>query len=144
MSWWIAFGPQEPGWYRRIGGGASSSGVDTSHRRSIPSAVVNKVVVAHHVEKQALIGLQHLTDHVRVAHGELHARMFCAGSFPRKWSIWKIWSSAKISCSLAFSDTALAKSVPNGFSMTIRDRGTSSASRSRWTANKAALGGTLR
>ena len=32
----------------------------------------------------------------------------------------KIWSSAKTSCSLAFSDTALARSVPNGFSMMMR------------------------
>src|SRR5262249_60078219 len=43
MSWWTAFGPQEPGWYRRMGDGISSKGVDTSHSRSIPSAVVNKV-----------------------------------------------------------------------------------------------------
>ena len=32
----------------------------------------------------------------------------------------KICSSAKTSCSLAFSDTALARSVPKGFSMMTR------------------------
>ena len=33
----------------------------------------------------------------------------------------KICSSAKTSCSLAFSDRALARSVPKGFSMTMRE-----------------------
>ncbi len=73
-----------------------------------------------------------------------NARMFCAGSLPRKWSMRKIWSSANTSCSRAFSDTALARSVPNGFSMMTRDRSTSPASASRRTADRAALGGTLR
>ena len=45
---------------------------------------------------------------------------------------------------LAFSDTALARSVPKGFSMMIRERSTSPASPSRRTADNAALGGTLR
>src|SRR6201992_3486720 len=35
-----------------------------------------------------------------------NARMFCAASLPRKWSIRKICSSAKTSCSCALSDTA--------------------------------------
>src|SRR4051812_5345871 len=35
-----------------------------------------------------------------------NARIFCAGSLPRKWSMRKIWSSEKTSCSLAFSATA--------------------------------------
>ena len=40
--------------------------------------------------------------------------------------------------------TALARSVPNGFSMMICERSTSPASSSKRTADKAALGGTLR
>ena len=43
ISWWIAFGPHEPGAYAFTGGGDSSNGIDNSHRRSMPSAVVNKV-----------------------------------------------------------------------------------------------------
>ena len=50
------------------------------------------------------------------------ARMFCAASLPRKWSIRKIWSSLKTRCSSLFSDLELARSVPNGFSMMIRLR----------------------
>ena len=72
------------------------------------------------------------------------ARMFCAASLPRKWSIRKICSSAKISCSEAFSARALARSVPNGFSMMMRDRSTSPASRRVRTTPCAAVGGTLR
>ena len=45
------------------------------------------------------------------------ARMFCAGSLPRKWSMRKIWSSSNTSCNSALSATALSRSVPNGFSM---------------------------
>ncbi len=56
----------------------------------------------------------------------------------------KIWSSAKTSCRLALSDTALARSVPKGFSITMRERSTSPASPSMRTADRAALGGTLR
>ena len=33
-----------------------------------------------------------------------NARMFCAASLPRKWSIRKIWSSLKTRCSSLFSD----------------------------------------
>jgi len=54
--------------------------------------------------------------------------MFWTGSLPRKWSIRKIWSSLKIECSRALSAFALARSVPNGFSMITRDRSTRSAS----------------
>ena len=56
----------------------------------------------------------------------------------------KICSSAKTSCSCAFSDTALARSVPKGFSMMMRERSTSPASPSMRTADSAAFGGTLR
>ncbi len=56
----------------------------------------------------------------------------------------KICSSANTSCSFAFSDTALARSVPNGFSMIMRECSTRPASPSSRTADKAALGGTLR
>ena len=38
-----------------------------------------------------------------------------------------------------FSETALAKSVPKGLSMTMRERSTRPASPSRRTADKAAL-----
>ncbi len=56
------------------------------------------------------------------------ARMFCAASLPRKWSMRKICSSSKTWCSMSLSATALARSVPNGFSITTRDRSTSLAS----------------
>ena len=45
---------------------------------------------------------------------------------------------------LAFSDTALCRSVPKGFSMMMRLRGTRPASASSRTAGRAALGGTLK
>ena len=70
--------------------------------------------------------------------------MFCAASLPRKWSIRKICSSRNTSCSSAFSLRALSRSVPNGFSITIRLRSTSPASASSCTTDSAALGGTLR
>ena len=57
----------------------------------------------------------------------------------------KIWSSAKTSCSLAFSETALARSVPNGFSMTIaRPLDETRPLVAAGLPDKAALGGTLR
>ena len=56
----------------------------------------------------------------------------------------KICSSAKTSCSLAFSDTALARSVPKGFSMMTRLCATRPASASSRTAGRAAPGGTLK
>ena len=72
------------------------------------------------------------------------ARMFCAASLPRKWSMRKIWSSEKTSCSRALSFFADARSVPKGFSMMIRERSTSPAWSSWCTTFRAALGGTLR
>ena len=72
-----------------------------------------------------------------------NARMFCAASLPRKWSIRKIWSSSKTSWT-ALSSRALARSVPNGFSMMIRECSTSPASRRVSITASAALGGTLR
>ncbi len=56
----------------------------------------------------------------------------------------KIWPSSKVSCSEALSSLAVARSVPNGFSMMIRDRSTSPASASICTTLRRALGGTLR
>ena len=56
----------------------------------------------------------------------------------------KIWLSSNVSCSAALSRRALARSVPNGFSMMIRARSTRSASPSIWTTARAAFGGTLR
>ena len=73
-----------------------------------------------------------------------NARMFCAASLPRKWSIRKICSSSKTWCTSLLSATAEARSVPNGFSMMIRDRSTSPASSSWWITSSAALGGTER
>ena len=59
-----------------------------------------------------------------------NARMFCAASLPRKWSIRKICSSSKTSCSCGVERRRrCARSVPNGFSMMIRLRSTSPASR---------------
>ncbi len=72
------------------------------------------------------------------------ARMFCAASLPRKWSIRKICCSSNTRWSAALSTRALARSVPNGFSMMIRARSTSFASASVRTTGNAALGGTLR
>ena len=72
------------------------------------------------------------------------ARMFCAASFPRKWSMRKIWSSSKYWCNMSLRATALARSVPNGFSMTTRDRSTSLASASIWMTSRSAAGGMLR
>src|SRR4051794_19899939 len=69
-----------------------------------------------------------------------NARMFCAGSLPRKWSMRKIWSSEKTSCSLAFSATALFRSVPNGFSMMMRERSTRPASANRRTGRQGGIG----
>ena len=40
----------------------------------------------------------------------------------------KICSSSKTECSMSLSAPALARSVPNGFSMTTRERSTSLAS----------------
>ena len=56
----------------------------------------------------------------------------------------KICDSANTSWSRALSFCADFRSVPNGFSMMIRDRSTRSASASCWTTFRAALGGTLR
>ena len=56
----------------------------------------------------------------------------------------KIFSSSKTSCSRALSATALLRSVPNGFSMMMRERSTKPASPNRRTADKAAFGGTLK
>ena len=52
----------------------------------------------------------------------------------------KICSSSNTSCSLAFSATALARSVPKGFSMMMREFATSPASPSMRTADSAAFG----
>ena len=42
----------------------------------MPSAVVNRrVVAAHRVEDQALIGLEHIADPAGVVHGELQAQL---------------------------------------------------------------------
>ena len=73
-----------------------------------------------------------------------NARMFWAASLPRKWSIRKIWLSSNVSCTVSLRAIALARSVPNGFSMTTRERSTRSASRSIWMTATAALGGTDR
>ncbi len=73
-----------------------------------------------------------------------NARMFCAASLPRKWSMRKIWDSSKVSCTKSLSATALSKSVPNGFSITTRERSTRLASRSMVITSRAAFGGTER
>ena len=56
----------------------------------------------------------------------------------------KIWSSLNTSCSLALRSFALFRSVPNGFSITTRERAVRPASDNMRTADSAALGGTLR
>ena len=56
----------------------------------------------------------------------------------------KICDSRKVSCTKSLSSIALARSVPNGFSITTRDRSTRSASLSIVMTASAALGGTDR
>ena len=56
----------------------------------------------------------------------------------------KICSSANVACSVALSALALRRSVPNGFSMMIRDRSARPASPRVRTTSSAAHGGTLR
>ena len=73
-----------------------------------------------------------------------NARMFCAASLPRKWSIRKICDSRNVSWTKSLSSMALARSVPNGFSITTRERSTRSASRSMVITAWAAFGGTDR
>ena len=72
------------------------------------------------------------------------ARMFCAASLPRKWSIRNTWSSSNTSRTNEFSRRALWRSVPKGFSMITRDRSVSPASPSVRTTASAAWGGMLR
>ena len=72
------------------------------------------------------------------------ARMFWAASLPRKWSIRKTCDSSNVSCTRALSAIALARSVPNGFSITTRERPTRSASLSMSMTGSAAFGGTER
>ena len=54
----------------------------------------------------------------------------------------KICDSSNTSCSWALRSTALSRSVPNGFSITIRDRSTRPASSRVCTTGSATLGGT--
>ena len=56
----------------------------------------------------------------------------------------KTCCSANTSCTSALSARALARSVPNGFSMTTRASRARSASPSSRTVAPAAAGGTLR
>ncbi len=72
------------------------------------------------------------------------ARMFCAASLPRKWSMRKTCDSWKVSWTRALRAIALARSVPNGFSITTRARSTRSADRSMSITGSAAFGGTDR
>ena len=73
------------------------------------------------------------------------ARMFSAASLPRKWSMRKIWLSSKVACNASLSFTALARSVPNGFSMMMRARvGEPGLARAVARPPGAAAGGTLR
>jgi len=74
------------------------------------------------------------------------ARMSCAGSLPRKWSIRKIASSSTCSWSAPFSTRAVSRSRPNGFSMTIRVRSSVEipVAASISTIPSIADGGTLR
>ncbi len=72
------------------------------------------------------------------------ARMFCAASLPRKWSMRKTWSSSRTSWTIRLSFRALARSVPNGFSMITRERSERPQDFSIWITSGAAVGGTLR
>jgi hypothetical protein len=60
-----------------------------------------------------------IPDRLEQALAKRKARIFWAASLPRKWSMRKIWSSAKTSCSWPLRETALSRSVPKGFSMII-------------------------
>ena len=72
------------------------------------------------------------------------ARMFCAASLPRKWSIRKICSSSNRSWIALLSSRALARSTPNGFSMMTREFAAKSALCSVSITAITAFGGTLR
>ena len=72
------------------------------------------------------------------------ARMFCAASLPRKWSIRKTCDSSKVSCTWALRSIALARSVPNGFSITTRERVDQVGVAQHLDDGKAAFGGTER
>ena len=69
------------------------------------------------------------------------ARMFCTASLPRKWSIRKICASSKALRSTTSSARAVARSVPNGFSATSRERSTRSSLASISTMPDTADGG---
>jgi hypothetical protein len=69
--------------------------------------------------------------------------MFWAASLPRKWSIRKIWRSGKYLWILSLSPRALSRSVPNGFSMMIRDSAAIPAVSTSSSSFRAAVGGTL-
>ena len=73
-----------------------------------------------------------------------NARMFCAASLPRKWSMRKTCDSANVWCTKSLSRIAVSRSSPNGFSMITREFPTRSASRSIAITAWAARGGTER
>src|SRR6516165_12379955 len=72
------------------------------------------------------------------------ARMLSTDSLPRKWSIRNTCDSPKWACTVAFKARAEARSVPNGFSMMIRDPGARPAAPSMPTVGSKAAGGTAR
>ena len=56
----------------------------------------------------------------------------------------KIWLSSNVACSVSLSSIALARSVPNGFSMMMRDPSASPVRPSSCKTSGAAAGGMLR
>jgi hypothetical protein len=83
-------------------------------------------------------------DRLKEAVGETEGEDVLSASLPRKWSMRKICFSEKTPCTVALSCTALKRSMPNGFSMTMRAFSASPASARRPTTAGAALGGMLR
>ena len=73
-----------------------------------------------------------------------NARMLSAASLPRKWSIRKIWLSSNVACKVSLSAIALSRSVPNGFSMMMRDPSPNPVRPSSCKTSGAAAGGMLR
>ena len=70
--------------------------------------------------------------------------MSWTGSLPRKWSIRKIWSSRRTSWSSSLRARADARSVPKGFSITMRASCVSPASASWVTTCGKSSGGSSR
>ena len=75
-NWWIAFGPHEPTEYGRTGGGSVSSGVERLPQPlDALGGVEQRVVAAHRVVDQPLVGLEHVGLAPGLVERELQAQL---------------------------------------------------------------------